>query len=183
MNYQTGCWLAAVLALSACSEGSELEGVVCSGSFAGGQLVTTTASCPGCQVNNAASAIDGNGDSAADVIFNSDSVSPNGGEVSLRASGRDFPAGSTVGAFMLFPRPEGRGYTNVSATFVTYRSGVQQEMIFGTRTTLGTIEGAGSKVFYGGQANLPFDSLEAIASLGSAPVPTTVNVFEICGNR
>lgn len=181
MNYQTGCWLAAVLALSSCGEGS--EGGFCSGSFAGGRLVTNTASCPGCQVNNAASAIDGNGNSAADVIFNSDSVSPNGGEVSLLASGRNFPAGSIVGAFMQFPRPEGRGYTNVSATFVTYRGGVQQEMIFGSSTTVGTIDGAGSKVFYGGQANLAFDSLEAIASLGNVPVPTTVNVFEICGNR
>ncbi len=173
--------LAATL-LSGCDGGG--AGSVCTGGFTGANLVTTTAACPGCQINDAAAAIDGNGDSAAELVFNNSGADPSGGRVSLTTSGRIYPAGSTVGAFMRFPRIEsGRGFTNISASIVTYLGGVQQEMVSGTSTTFGNIEGGGQVTFYGGTANLAFDGVEAIASLGNASQPTTVNVFEICGNR
>ena len=167
--------LAAVL--SSCGGGGQSA---CAGGFSGGSLVTTTSACPGCQVNNAGDAIDGNGSSAADVVFDNSNVNPNGGQVSLKAGGRNYPARSTVGAYMLFPSGN---YTNIAASFVTYLGGVQQEMISGSSTGVGGIDGAGSTTFYGGQTTLAFDAVEAIASLSGATGPTTVKVFEICGNR
>ena len=168
--------------VSGCGGGA--AGSACAGGFTGATLATTTAACPGCQINNAGAAIDGNGDSAAALVFNNSGVNPSGGRVSLTASGRIYPAGSTVGAFMRFPRIEsGPGFTNISASIVTYLGGVQQEMISSTTTTSGNIDGGGQVTFYGGVANLAFDGVEAIASLGGTSQPTTVNVFEICGNR
>lgn len=173
-------WLAAVL-LNACGGGS---GAACSGGFGGATLATSTANCPGCQVNTAGAAIDDDGNSAADVVFNNSGVNPNGGQVSLRASGRNYPAGRTVGAFMRFPRVEsGPAYSNISASFITYLGGVQQEMIGGTSTTVGNIDGSGQVTFYGGGSTLAFDAVEAIAALEGTTQPATVKIFEICGRR
>ena len=89
-----------------------------------------------------------------------------------------------MGAYMLFPSVQsGAGYTNISSSFITYRAGVQQEMISGSSTAVGNIDGGGSKTFYGGKTTLPFDSVQVIASLSGTSTPATVNVFEICGNR
>ena len=169
------------LSLAACGETE--PSFVCTGGFTGGMLTSSTASCPGCQVDDASAAIDGNGDRAAYLIFNRSNVNPNGGQVSLTAGGRSFPAGSTVGAFMRFPRSDQRGYTNISASFVTYLGGVQQEMVFGSRTNVGNINGSGQTTFYGGATSLAFDAVEAIASLGNTPEAATVELFEICGAR
>lgn len=170
---------ALALLLSAC--GGEVSST-CSAGFSGAELTTTTSDCSGCRVDNASAANDGNGGSGAQLIFNATRLNPAGGRISLTARGRAFGGGSTVGAYLQFPYSNS-AYTNVAVSFVTYREGVQQEMLDGSSTGVGNIEGAGTTQFYGQPTRLPFDSVEVLTSLSGSGEPATVRLYEICGNR
>lgn len=168
------------LLLSACGgSGSS----TCGAGFAGAAVSSSTSGCAGCRVDGVEAAIDGNGGTAAELVFNASGLTPAGGQIRLTGSGREFGGGSTVGAYMQFPYLASGGYTNIAVSFTTYRGGVQQEVIEGSSTAVGNIDGAGETRFYGGRSNLPFDSVEALTSLSGGGQPTTVQLFELCGNR
>lgn len=172
--------LLSALQLAAC-EGT--TSATCAAGFRGGSLAVDASSCAGCRIEDAELAIDGSGLSAAQMQFNALGLNPAGGQLGLRAGGREFGGGSTVGAYLQFPSAQPGGYTSVAVSFVTSRGGVQQEVIEGSGTTVGNLEGAGETRFYGGPSGLPFDAVEVRASLSGTARPASVLIYEICGQR
>lgn len=175
--------LLAAAALAGCAgEGDS----ICSTAFSENEtfLLPTTTACPGCIDENLRDAIDGSGESAGSLVFNTNGTAPAGGNFWLDVmQGARFQPGGKVGAYLTLPAGTS---SSITVKFATYRDGEKQEDITcssdagGCEVAGGTIDGGGAFAYYGGVTTLAFDQVQMMVALGGVAQRTAVLVHEVC---
>ena len=195
-------WLAplCVLLLPGCRIAPTTESI-CSKPFRDYEHIafSSETTCPGCISEDIDASTDGRGGTATRIIFNSDGANPAGGAFDLEfIQGPRITGGGHPGAYVTFPAGE---FSNVGISFSTYYEGNKQEDIAcstdagsgsdsgsgsgsgSCSASFGTIDGAGSFAWYGGNAELEFDQLRIIVTLTGTTELTEVLVHEVCPSK
>ena len=134
--------------------------------------------CTQCRIGNAAAAIDGDTDSAAQLVVNG--AAPAQG-VALRAtaqSGLIFPAGQLAGVF--YSAPAGT-VQNTVITISTFSGGLVQETT--SSNNMSGVSGGRSRNFTGIRTSKPFDAVEVFINNTQMESDPTFQVFEFCSDH